>query len=139
MTWFLRVISRLPRAGNNHHPWPSNRSEVVVWRGIDRGRRLAWPACGIRMHPGAGPRLPLTPITASSPLSQITEETCRHPGLSARLGRLQGWTLCAAPARLASGQELHRADEGARSAQGAATALERAVLFRFRKIFVRSS
>ena len=26
LTWFLRVISRLSKAGNNHHPWQGNRS-----------------------------------------------------------------------------------------------------------------
>lgn len=84
LTWFLRVISRLPKAGNNHHPWPGNRSggcrlgRIAPWQRVGQARLsvgldfrslevFGSPAC---KRPGAWPRLSLTPIKPSSPLSQ---------------------------------------------------------------------
>lgn len=77
LAWFLRVISRLPKAGNNHHPWPGNRSKGILPRGVRRGRRLTRPACKSACTPRAGPQLPLTPITPSSPLSKDHWGPCR--------------------------------------------------------------
>src|SRR5262245_55552003 len=119
LTWFLRVISRLPKLGTitihgkatgvevvtsgkppNGSWWPSS---LVVGRNFrspktSQGRDTC-------KRPGAGPRLPLTPIKPSSPLSQDHQDLPDFRSVATEVV-IQGWQLCARVSRFASGQEF---------------------------------
>ena len=119
MTWFLRVISRLPKLGTitihgkatgvevvtsgkppNGSWWPSSLVILSDFRSLEDFGSLGW--C---KRPGAGPRLPLTPIKPSSPLSQDHQDLPDFRSVATEVV-IQGRQLCARVSRFASGQEF---------------------------------
>jgi hypothetical protein len=108
----------------------------LVARLACRGRNFRSPKTSQGLdtckRPGAGPRLPLTPIKPSSPLSQDHQDLPDFRSVATEVV-IQGWQLCARVSRFASGQEFGMKRSRRRDERRAATALARAAVARRRR------